>query len=259
LSCGRIDSQVFFQLDEIDGEPYLNTYDLVTVNEDGSMTCIGRMNKYFVNNEGIRFDAGLVENAVSAQPGIESCGLAPEYDKMIHDTFPVLYVQTTGRTGAYAIQTVRQALYNVFIRDNKISETNLPGQCVLTDRIPYTATGKVDVYSILKGETKGIRYKITPIRQQGRLVDIQLNPAHFDAIGMWAGLPEELQGDAEAVNRLIGLAPQGGTSPQQQNSTPGIYLGQLQNLLQQLLGWQIQESNQNAQYHPQFQNHNTYE
>ena len=34
------------------------------------MTCIGRSNQFFVNNAGVRFDAGLVENAISAQPGI---------------------------------------------------------------------------------------------------------------------------------------------------------------------------------------------
>ena len=145
LSSGRIDDRVFFTLDEIDGEKYLNTYDLVTVNEDGSLTCIGRANKYFVNNEGVRFDAGLVETAVSAQPGIISCGLAPFYDKALHDTVPVLYVHAEGNHAA-AIRTTRQALINVFIKDNKIVETNLPGQCVITNHIPLTTTGKVDVY-----------------------------------------------------------------------------------------------------------------
>ena len=77
VSCGRIDDNVIFELEEIDGEKYLNTYDVVTVGEDGALFYTGRMNKFFVNNQGVRFDAGLVERAVSAQPGIESCGMVP--------------------------------------------------------------------------------------------------------------------------------------------------------------------------------------
>ena len=38
------------------------------------------MNKYFVNNEGVKFDAGLVETALSESPGIKKCALAPVYD-----------------------------------------------------------------------------------------------------------------------------------------------------------------------------------
>ena len=243
VSCGRIGSEVFFELDEVDGERYLNTYDLVAVNGDGSMTCIGRMNKFFVNNEGVRFDAGLVESAVSDQPDIEDCGLAPEYDKFIHDTVPVLYVQLAGNP-ANSIQTVRQALYNVFVRDGKIAESNLPGQCVITDRIPYTPTGKVDVYSIIKGNTKGTRLKITPVRRQGRLVDVVLEPALIDGIGTWSGITEELDNiDASFIMNQLGsqeshtgpgTAPQQGTgSPFPQGVNPELILRMLKNLIPQ--------------------------
>ncbi|MBR2743260.1 MAG: acyl--CoA ligase [Clostridia bacterium] len=191
VSCGKIGSKVFFKLEKIDGEQYLNTYDMVKVNEDGTLAYVGRMNKYFVNNEGIRFDAGLVETAVSAQPGIESCALAPSYDKILHDSFPVLYVKTIGDQ-LQSLNTVRQALYNVFIRDGKIKDTNLPGQCVITEDIPYTATGKVDVHRILKGENKGTCYVVTPIRVQGRLVDVRLELADLRLVTL-TGVPDEIE------------------------------------------------------------------
>ena len=191
LSSGKLDDTLFFELEEIDGEKYLNTYDLVTVNEDGSLTCIGRMNKYFVNNDGIRFDAGLVETAVAAQPGIVSCGLAPEMDKVIHDTVPVLYVEVDG-TGKKAESILRQALINVFIRDNKIKETNLPGWCVITDHIPLTDTGKVDVPAIAKGGVKGTRIDVKPVRRNRSLVDIRLVKARAGGPS-FAGIPDELE------------------------------------------------------------------
>ena len=81
MSSGKLDDTVIFELEKIDGEDYFNSNDLMRVNEDGSLTCIGRSNKLFVNNAGIRFDVGLVENAVAAQPGIAACGIAPEFHK----------------------------------------------------------------------------------------------------------------------------------------------------------------------------------
>ena len=191
LSNGQIDNEVFFTLEEIDGEPWLNTYDLFRVNEDGSLACIGRMNRFFVNNDGIRFDAGLVETAVSSQPGIRACGLVPAYNKVIHDTIPVLYVQTT--TGERnQLETVRKALCNVFIRDNLISETNMPGQCVLAGSLPVTATGKIDVHRITIEGAKGRKLAVIPVRRGDKLENIRLVPAGMDGTPALSGIPEEL-------------------------------------------------------------------
>ena len=125
LSCGKLEDTVFFELTDIDGEPYLDTHDLVDVNEDGSISYVGRTNKYFINDEGARFDAGIVETAVMDQPDIESCGLAPAYDKITHDTVPVLYVQTAGGIKNKE-RAVRNALNKVFIQDGRIKDSNLP-------------------------------------------------------------------------------------------------------------------------------------
>ena len=35
-------------------------------------------------------DAGLVETALISRPGIEACGLVPYFNKLVHDTLPVL-------------------------------------------------------------------------------------------------------------------------------------------------------------------------
>jgi hypothetical protein len=225
VSSGKIDDKVFFTPDEIDGEQYLNTYDLVTVNEDGSLTCIGRANKYFVNNEGVRFDAGLVETAVSAQPGIISCGLAPVYDKALHDTVPVLYVHAEGNPAA-AMRTARQALLNVFIKDNKIVESNLPGKCVITDHIPLTPTGKVDVYAIIKEGVNGTAYMVKPIRRQDRLCDIGLVPVpqKSDRLASVSGIPDELDVGNELMQALGLFLPGLKHTPQ----SPGRQQGPMQ-------------------------------
>ncbi len=189
VSSGRIDGKTYFSIDEVEGEPYLNTFDLVRVNEDGSLTHAGRMNRFFVNNEGIRFDAGLVEGAISAQSQIRACAIAPHYDKTIHDTVPVLHVQVEGPKKA-APDIVRDALVKVFVVDGAFQKTNLPAQCVLMDTIPRNAMGKVDVHAMQSGG-KGARFLVTPVREDGRLVDVRLNRSG-DAMMLQAGLPDEL-------------------------------------------------------------------
>lgn len=189
VSSGRIDGKSYFHIDEIEGEPYLNTFDLVRVNEDGSLTHAGRMDRYFVNNEGIRFDAGLVEGAISGQPQIRACAVAPHYDKTIHDTVPVLYVQVD-RSGRAALDVVRDALVKVFVQDGAFQRSNLPAQCVVMDAIPRNAMGKVDVLAVQSGG-KGTRFLVSPVRRDGRLVDVRLGRAG-DSMMLQSGLPDEL-------------------------------------------------------------------
>ena len=195
MSSGRLGDTVFFKLEKIGDDEYFNTNDLVRVNEDGSLTCIGRSNKFFVNNEGVRFDAGLVENAVSSQPGIVACGIAPELHKTLHDNIPVLYAQTRER-GPAALTTLRKALIQVFIKDELLNDTNMPGQCVLTDNIPLNSSGKVDSRILASGSVTGDRYSVKPVKVDGKIQDILLiQAAEGELATMGAGIPEELEGD----------------------------------------------------------------
>ena len=199
MSSGRLGNTVFFELDSIDGEDYFNTNDLVRVNDDGTMTCIGRSNKFFVNNAGVRFDAGLVENAVSSQPGIVACGVVPELHKTLHDNIPVLYAQTNA-SGPAALTTLRKALIQVFIKDDILVDTNMPGQCVLTDNIPLNTSGKVDTRILASGSVSGQRFSVKPVKMDGKIQDILLiQAAEGELATMGAGVPEELEGDPYTI------------------------------------------------------------
>jgi len=194
MSSGRLDDTVFFTLERIDGEDYFNSNDLVRVNKDGSLTCIGRSNKLFVNNAGVRFDVGLVENAISAQPGIAACGIAPEFHKILHDNVPVLYVELSSEANGLA--TLRKALIQVFIHDGKLADTNLPSQCVLIDHIPRNSGGKVDSRRLVSGSVEGKRFNVNPVKLNGKIGDIVLLPAPEDeGGGSSGGIPEELEDD----------------------------------------------------------------
>lgn len=192
VSRGRIDDRVYFDLVNIDGEDYLNTFDRVHIAPDGSLYYGGRMNRYFVNNRGVRFDAGLVETALSSFPGISRCAIAPGYDKTIHDTIPVLYISTEGK-GPDERDLVRKALKDIFINRDIIEKTNLPGQCVICREIPCNEGGKPDITQIRDGKVWGDFYAVMPVREQGELRDIELKP-YRNAPGRRAGIPQELEG-----------------------------------------------------------------
>ena len=173
ISCGRIGKDVLFELTEIDGEKYLNTFDLVETREDGAYYFVGRMNKFFVNNSGVRFDTGLVERAMTAQPGIEGCGIAPRFSRTIRDTVPAMYVQTPEK-GKRARDIVRKALKDVYIKEDLFKDTYLPFEVNITDQIPYNEGGKVDIYQITTGKVKGHKYGVVPVTEDGALKDILL-------------------------------------------------------------------------------------
>lgn len=191
ISSGRIGKDVLFELTEIDGEKYLNTYDLVETREDGAFYFVGRMNKFFVNNSGVRFDAGLVERAVSAQPGIKGCGIAPKFSRTIRDTVPSMYVQTS-KKGRGARDTVRDALKAAYIDDDLFKDTYLPFEVTITDEIPYNDGGKVDIYKITTGGVKGRKYGVVPVTEGGRLKDIRLEEYNLFESDIKA-MPDELK------------------------------------------------------------------
>lgn len=176
LSLETLDDNVLYEAIVVEGKKYINTFDAVKINEDKSLTYIGRMNRFFVNNDGIKFDAGLVETSMSSQNGISGCALVPQYGKEIHDTVPVLYVKTRqkGQAGLYDLKA---AFINVYTNKQLFETTNLPARCVIVDDLPLNRNGKIDVYRVTKEEVPGHAYDIIPVMVNGKLKDINFVPS----------------------------------------------------------------------------------
>ena len=190
-STGRIGDTQFFETETINGEEYICTYDRVTVNEDGSLTCHGRMNKYFINNEGIKFDAGLVEVSMSQEADIDACAVVPYFDKDLHDTVPALYLKTR-KTGEAAREAVRKALYHAFVENSTAEKTNVPNRCVICRDLPLNQAGKIDIYQIINGGVSGDTYAVVAVRQDGVLRDIKVMPEQIAAKNPGT-MPQELE------------------------------------------------------------------
>ena len=208
LCRNELDGEVLFSFTEIGGRPFICTNDLVRVNADGSFSYAGRADRYFVNNEGVRFHAGTVETELSKQPGIDQCAVVPVLDKRIHDTVPALYV-VPETPGSDAPETVRRALKKVFLEDGLIRDNSLPSQFILVDDIPCNANGKLDIFRITRDRLNGRAYNILPVRRDGKVADIGTElSGQLDSI-TGGTLPEGMgEGSALGIYELFNASPE---------------------------------------------------
>ena len=149
------------------------------------------MGCFFINNEGIKFNAGLIEVSLDSEPDIEECALVPDYSKELHDTIPALYVKAA-KSGSDARRAVEKALYSVFVKDHKAEETNLPSKCVICEELPHNNSGKVDIYQIINDGLKGENYAIIAVRFDGAVKDVKLIPEEAAMLNP-GRLPEEME------------------------------------------------------------------
>ena len=204
----ELDGETLFTFTKIDGRDFICTNDLVRVNEDGSFSYAGRSDRYFVNNDGVRFDSGLVEVQVSMQPGIRQCAIVPVLDKRIHDTVPVLYVVPDDSVTDDA-EMVRKALIGAYTGNEALSGSKLPSQFVLVDEIPMGPTGKIDIYRITRERLEGEAYDIHPVREEdGRLVDVKVELSEHQSSITAGALPEGMNnGSAFDIFGLFNETP----------------------------------------------------
>ena len=192
------DGEKLFDYVVIDGINFICTNDMIRIEVDGSLVFVGRADKYFVNNEGRRFDSGFVEAQLARHPLIKECAVAPILEKRIHDTVPVLYV-VPEQTSKDPAEDIRQALVDVYVREKKINADNIPVQFVLVDELPLNQNGKIDVYRITRERLQGDIYDIKPLRENGDISDIKIE--HVDkASTMVASVPEGMENSGSAFN-----------------------------------------------------------
>ena len=94
---------------------------------------------------------------------------------------------------------------NVFVRDDVIKDSNLPSICVITDSIPLNEMGKVDIHRTGMGGVKGKRFSVVPVRKDGSLKGVELEPLGDGAGSEFGfGVPEELEDMVSKTKVVLG-------------------------------------------------------
>ncbi len=169
----ELDGQILYEYTELDGKDFLCTNDLVRVNQDGSIAFAGRTDKYFENNEGIRFDSGIVEQHLAGHPAINRCAIVPVMEKRIHDTVPVLYA-VPAEKGANAAKSILDAFMDIYVKERKIAADQLPTQFMIVEDIPLNSNGKLDIFRITRERLEGDAYNLIPVMTDGKLTEIRM-------------------------------------------------------------------------------------
>lgn len=175
VATPTLDGREVVEAEALARKPFVSTNDLVRVDEDGRITYLGRANRFFVGEDGVKYESGRVETEISRQSGIESCGIVPFYHKWTHQTLPMLCVKTLDDS-APATDVVREALLQAFKVEKTLEEHNIPQRVMIVAELPRNANGKVDLHQISQGAVSGETYEVRVKRLLDQVVDFKLVP-----------------------------------------------------------------------------------
>jgi hypothetical protein len=214
MSTPTLDGKTVIDVRDINGKPYMCTKDHVRVDPDGRITYLGRATRFFLNEEGRKYDSGRVETEFSRLKDIENCAIVPVLHKMHHDTVPMLCVQTVKGAGAPR-DVILKALRQVFLEEQLLTEDLLPVQVMLVETFPLNANGKIDLYQLNHGKVSGDMYTVEPIRSRDQLSDLKLTPCEAgqtDVIAQILGdMSEDLKKSMPGKKRASGNKSQTST------------------------------------------------
>ncbi len=173
MASPELDGKEVISMEIIDDAPYVCTNDTVRVDADGRIAYLGRANRFFLRDEGRKYESGRVEAEFSRLASVENCGIVPVFLKSTHESVPMLCVKTLDGAGEPA-DVILQALRQVFIEERALPEDCVPSQVMLADRLPLNVNGKVDLFQLSRGLVSGNRYAVKPVREGGQLSGFEL-------------------------------------------------------------------------------------
>ncbi len=175
LATSELDGAEIMKTEECGGRKYICTNDLVRMDRDGKLTFLGRANRYFINDDGKKYESGRVETEFARQSDIESCGIVPVYIKTTHDNIPMLCIKVLDSCPD-PLETVRMDFIKIFISEKTLSEDNIPCRVMIAKELPLNRNGKIDLYRISRGEVEGDVYSVECIRSGGSLRNFMMKP-----------------------------------------------------------------------------------
>lgn len=198
MATSVLDGKDVIKIEKIDKKPYVCTNDLVRLEADGKLTFLGRANRYFINDEGRKYESGRVETEFARQSGIESCGVVPVYVKTTHDNIPMLCISVLKGEDDPKDVVIR-AIRRIFIEEKTLKPCDVPVRIMIADELPRNGNGKIDLYKINRGEIEGDVYSTEPVHRHGELTDFKLVPYEEGPADMikevFDGITAEIKGN----------------------------------------------------------------
>ena len=175
MATPKLDGKDVIKVEIIDRKPYVCTNDLVHMDPDGRITYLGRAHRFFMREEGRKYESGKVEAEFSQLEEIENCVIVPVYYKIQHDTVPMLCVKTMDGADEPK-DVILKALRRVFIEEKLLPENDIPSRVMLVEEFPRNTNGKIDLHQLSQGQVSDDVFAVEPVRAQDQLSDFSLTP-----------------------------------------------------------------------------------
>ena len=170
-----LDGKEILKAEYLNDAPYICTNDIVRIEKDDRIVFLGRANRYFINEEGRKYESGRVETEIARQEGIGSCCVVPVYVKTTHDNMPMLCIQPL-TTEEKPQETVIKALKQVFVVERTLPEDYIPFRVMITEELPRNGNGKTDLYKIGRGEVEGEIFTVETVKVLKHIKGFKLKP-----------------------------------------------------------------------------------
>ena len=190
----QLDGVDVVKAEVIDRKPYICSNDLVRVDEDGRITYLGRANRFFMSQEGRKYESGKVETEFSRLGDIEACAIVPVFIKQYHDNVPMLCVKTL-EGSASSEDAVLNAFRKVFITEKSLPEEDIPFRVNLVETFPRNVNGKIDLFQLNRGMIPGTIYEVEEVRKEEKLSDFKLIPCDDGPLDMIEQVFEDMKQD----------------------------------------------------------------
>ena len=244
MTNGYIDDVEVFKLIEIDGKKFICTNDIVSVDKEGRLFYLGRNSKFYINDDKVQYDAGLLETTFSKLDGVESCAVVPFFVKIIHDNIPMLTIKFTSKS--LDVKYAKELLNKVFIKDKILGESEIPSRLFIVDKMPLNQNGKINKLAITNGSVKGKLYKIETTRIMKKLKSFKLDELKDEEDDMMRVVYKSIAKDIIDSNvPFKGLKEE--ESYMKQNCNPFAWFEQMNNWGNQMMNQCGQNGFQNKQ------------
>ncbi len=175
VATTKVDGKEILKAEYLEEKPFICTNDLVRIEEDGKVQFLGRANRYFINDEGRKYESGRVETEIARQEGIENCCVIPVYVKTVHDNMPMLCIQTI-KGKEEPEELVLKALRQVFILEKTLPIDHVPFRVMVVDMLPRNGNGKIDLYKLGRGDVTGNIFSVEIVKLLKHVTDFKLKP-----------------------------------------------------------------------------------
>ena len=238
MATRQLDGEDVIKVEMVGRKPYVCSNDLVRMEPDGKITYLGRANRFFLGEEGRKYESGRVETEFNRLASIESCAIVPVFHKMTHESLPMLCVKVLDEAGEPK-EAIIQALRQVFIDEKTLPEEYVPFRVLLAEELPHNINGKVDLFQLNRGRVSGDMYAVEQLREGERLSGFELilcEEGPTDVVDM---IIDNMSADIKSnspANRLISMLKNGAPTMSDYREAISGYADLMNQMQQQMMG-----------------------